>query len=89
MRWVYVARVSIASAIFLAAVLASLDQPLEDSSKLLIASLTFAATFVVTAVSLIYSRFNRGERHPTDRAQLRAVGGSPPHSTSSPRPAQP
>jgi len=65
MRWVYVARISIASAIFLAAVLASLDQPLEDSSKLLLASLTFAATFVVTAVSVVYSRFNRGQRHPT------------------------
>jgi two-component system sensor histidine kinase PilS (NtrC family) len=65
MRWVYVARISIASAIFLAAVLASLDQPLEDTSKLLLASLTFAATFVVTAVSLVYSRFNRAPRHPT------------------------
>ena len=43
MRWVYVARVSIASAIFLAAILASLDQPLEDSTKLLLASLTVAA----------------------------------------------
>ncbi len=65
MRWVYVARVSIASAIFLAAVLASFDQPIEDSTKLLLASMTFAATFVVTAASLIYSRFNRGQRHPT------------------------
>ena len=65
MRWVYVARVSIASAIFLAAVLASLDQPLEDSAKLLLASLTFAATLAVTGVSLLYSRINRGERRPT------------------------
>jgi two-component system sensor histidine kinase PilS (NtrC family) len=65
MRWVYVARVSIASAIFLAAVLASLDQPLEDSAKLLLASLTFAATVGVTAISLLYSRFNRNERRPT------------------------
>ena len=65
MRWVYVARISIASAIFLAAILASLDQPLEDSSKFLLASLTFAATVGMTAVSLLYSRFNRGERRPT------------------------
>ncbi len=65
MRWVYVARVSIASAIFLAAILASLDQPVEDSGKLLLASATFAATFLVTAVSLVYSRFSPGPRRPT------------------------
>lgn len=65
MRWVYVARVSIASAIFLAAILASLDQPLEDSAKFLLASVTFAATLLMTAASLIYGRFTSGPRRPT------------------------
>ncbi|MEP6729332.1 MAG: ATP-binding protein [bacterium] len=68
MRWVYVARVSIASAIFLAALLASFDQPLEaleDSRKLLFTSLIFVATILATAASLVYSRFSAGPRRPT------------------------
>ena len=65
MRWVYVARISIASAIFLAAIFVSLGEPLEDSGRLLLTSMTFVTTFVVTAVSVFYGRFNRSPRHPT------------------------
>jgi len=53
-RWVYVGRLSIATAIFLAAVLVWQDA-LTDTGKLLIASLAFAATLGVTAVSVVYS----------------------------------
>ena len=56
MRWVYVGRLSIATAIFLAAVLVWQDA-LTDTGKLLVASLAFAATLVVTAVSVVYSEF--------------------------------
>ncbi|MEO7713126.1 MAG: hypothetical protein ABIV10_09420, partial [Gemmatimonadaceae bacterium] len=55
-RWVYVGRLSIATAIFLAAVLVWQDA-LTDTGKLLVASLAFAATLVVTAVSVVYSEF--------------------------------
>jgi two-component system sensor histidine kinase PilS (NtrC family) len=55
-RWVYLGRVSIATAIFLAAVLVWQDA-LTDTGKLLVASLAFAATLVVTAVSVVYSEF--------------------------------
>ena len=65
MRWVYVARISIASAIFLAAIFVSFGEPLEDSGRLLLTSMTFVTTFVVTAVSMFYDRFNRSPRHPT------------------------
>ena len=56
LRWVYVGRLSIATAIFLAAVLVWQDA-LTDTGKLLVASLAFAATLVVTAVSVVYSEF--------------------------------
>jgi two-component system sensor histidine kinase PilS (NtrC family) len=55
-RWVYVGRLSIATAIFLAAVLVWQDA-LTDTGKLLVASLAFAATLGVTAVSVVYSEF--------------------------------
>ncbi|MEO7458105.1 MAG: hypothetical protein ABIY52_17740, partial [Gemmatimonadaceae bacterium] len=62
----YVARISIASAIFIAAVIVSLSRPLDDTaSQLLGASLTLAATLVVTAASLLYGRFNKRPRNPT------------------------
>ena len=65
MRWVYVARISIASAIFIAAVIVSLSRPLDDTaSQLLGASLTLAATLVVTAASVIYGRVNKSPRKP-------------------------
>ena len=60
MRWVYVARISIATSIFLAAVLVSLQDNLDESSKLLTASVTFVVSFVVTALSVLYQRMRRG-----------------------------
>ena len=63
-RWVYVGRLSIAAAIFLAGVLVWQD-PLTDTGKLLIASLTFAATLGFTACSVIYSEFYRRPLRPT------------------------
>jgi two-component system sensor histidine kinase PilS (NtrC family) len=60
MRWVYVARISIATSIFLAAVLVSLQDNLDESSKLLTATVTFVVTFVVTAISVLYQRMRRG-----------------------------
>jgi two-component system sensor histidine kinase PilS (NtrC family) len=62
-RWVYVGRLSIASAIFLAAVLVWQDA-LTDTGKLLIASLAFAATLGFTACSVIYSEFYRRPLRP-------------------------
>ncbi len=65
MRWVYVARLSIASAIFIAAVIVSLSRPLDDTASQLIgAALTLAATLVVTAGSVIYGRVNKSPRAP-------------------------
>ena len=61
MRWVYVARISIATAIFLAAVLVSLQDNLDESSKLLTATVTFIVTFVVTAASVLHGRMRRSE----------------------------
>jgi two-component system, NtrC family, sensor histidine kinase PilS len=63
-RWVYVGRLSIATAIFLAAVLVWQDV-LTDTGKLLVASLAFAATLVVTAVSVVYSEFYQRSLTPT------------------------
>jgi two-component system sensor histidine kinase PilS (NtrC family) len=62
-RWVYVGRLSIASAIFLAAVLVWQDA-LTDTGKLLVASLTFFATLVVTAGSIVYSEFYQRPLRP-------------------------
>jgi two-component system sensor histidine kinase PilS (NtrC family) len=64
MRWVYVGRLSIASGIFLAAVLVWQDA-LTDTGKLLVASLTFAVTLGVTATSVVYSEFYRKPIRPT------------------------
>jgi len=63
-RWVYVGRLSIASAIFLAAVLVW-QSALTDTSKLLVASLAFAATLGFTACSVIYSEFYQRPLRPT------------------------
>ncbi len=56
MRWVYLGRVSIAAAIFIAAVLVWQDAN-TDTGKLLIASLSFALTLGATACSVVYSEF--------------------------------
>ena len=64
MRWIYVGRLSIATAIFLAAVLVWQDA-LTDTGKLLIASLTFAGALGVTAVSVVYSEFYNRPLAPT------------------------
>ncbi len=61
MRWVYAARLSIATAIFLAAVLVSLQDNLDETSKLTTATVAFVLTFVVTAASVLYRRMHRGE----------------------------
>lgn len=64
MRWVYVARISVASAIFIAAVIASLKGPLQDTGQLLVASVTFLVTFVVTAASAFYGRLRKRPLRP-------------------------
>ncbi len=63
-RWVYLGRLSIATAIFLAAVLVWQDA-LTDTGKLLLASLTFAGTLMMTGVSVIYSEFYNRPLGPT------------------------
>jgi two-component system sensor histidine kinase PilS (NtrC family) len=63
-RWVYVGRLSIASAIFIAAVLVW-QEATTDTGKLLLASLAFAVTLGVTAGSVIYSEFYRRPLRPT------------------------
>src|SRR3954471_14661997 len=63
-RWVYVGRLSIASAIFLAAVLVSQDA-LTDKGKLLVAAMTFTVTLGVTALSIVYSEFYRRPLGPS------------------------
>ena len=57
-RWVYLGRLSIASAIFLAGALVSQDA-LTDQGKLLVAAVTFTATLAVTAASIVWSEFYR------------------------------
>lgn len=63
-RWVYVGRLSVASAIFIAAVLVWQDA-LTDTGKLLVASLTFVIALVATAGSILYSEFYRRPLRPT------------------------
>jgi two-component system sensor histidine kinase PilS (NtrC family) len=63
-RWVYLGRVSISAAIFLAAVLVWQDAN-TDTGKLLIASLSFAFTLGVTACSVAYSEFWHRPLRPT------------------------
>jgi two-component system sensor histidine kinase PilS (NtrC family) len=65
-RWTYVARLSIASSIFLAAVLASFNQQgPPDSNGLYLASLVLLVTFAVTGASIFYSRVAKGSRPPS------------------------
>ena len=64
MRWVYVARISIASAIFIAALIASLKGTLQDTGQLLVASVTLLVTFAVTAASAFYGRLKKLPRRP-------------------------
>ena len=64
MRWVYVARVSIASAIFIAAVIASLKGPLQDTGQLLLASVAFVLALAVTAASAFFGRLRKGQLRP-------------------------
>ena len=63
-RWVYVGRVSVAAAIFIAAVLVWQDEN-TDTGKLLLASLSFAITLAVTACSVVYSEFWHRPLRPT------------------------
>ncbi|MEO6526298.1 MAG: ATP-binding protein [Gemmatimonadaceae bacterium] len=53
-RWVYVGRLSVATAIFLAAVLVWKD-PDTEKRKLLVATVVFAGTVGITALSILYS----------------------------------
>ena len=55
-RWVYVGRLSIAGAIFLAAVLVW-QSPDTDGRKLLVATLAFVASLIVTGASVLFSGF--------------------------------
>jgi two-component system sensor histidine kinase PilS (NtrC family) len=57
-RWVYVGRLSLATAIFLAAVLAA-QVPDTDGGKIVIATLAFVATLAATGLSVVYSGFYR------------------------------
>jgi two-component system, NtrC family, sensor histidine kinase PilS len=57
-RWVYVGRLSLATAIFLAAVLAAPD-PDTDSRKIVIATVAFVVTLAATGLSVLYSGFYR------------------------------
>jgi two-component system sensor histidine kinase PilS (NtrC family) len=57
-RWVYVGRLSLATAIFLAALFAWRD-PDTEKQKVLVATLVFAGTMLVTALSVLYSEFYR------------------------------
>ncbi|HEV7990412.1 MAG TPA: ATP-binding protein [Gemmatimonadaceae bacterium] len=57
-RWVYVGRLSLATAIFLAALLVWQD-PDTEKGKLLVASLVFSGTLMVTAFSALFSEFWR------------------------------
>ena len=63
-RWVYLGRLTIASAIFLAALLVSQDE-ITDTGKLITAALVFAITVAVTATSIVYSEFYRRPLKPT------------------------
>ena len=57
-------RLSIASSIFLAAVLVSQDA-LTDKGKLLVAAIMFTATLAVTSASIVYSEVYRRALTPT------------------------
>ncbi|MEP6618202.1 MAG: ATP-binding protein [bacterium] len=61
-RWVYVARVSIAAAIFLAAVFAWQADRTADAGGMQVALVIFVVTLVVTAVSAFFGRFGSQPR---------------------------
>nr|MDQ2667998.1 PAS domain-containing protein [Gemmatimonadota bacterium] len=61
-RWVYVARLSIAASIFIAAGVASLKGPLQDTTQLVVASVTLLVSALVTAASAFYGRVSKGPR---------------------------
>jgi hypothetical protein len=63
-RWVYVGRLSIAGAIFLAAVLVW-ENPDTDGRKILVATLAFVASLIVTGASVLYSGFYNRKLHTT------------------------
>jgi len=58
LRWIYIGRLSVAAAIFLAAVRVWLRDD-TDVQKLLIATLAFALTVTVTVVSVVFSEIYR------------------------------
>jgi two-component system sensor histidine kinase PilS (NtrC family) len=64
LRWIYIGRLSIAVAIFLAAVLVWTRDD-TDTRKLLIASLAFALTTAVTVASVGYSEIYKRPLRPT------------------------
>jgi two-component system sensor histidine kinase PilS (NtrC family) len=63
LRWIYIGRLSVAVAIFLAAVLIWLQHD-TDARKLLIATLAFAVTVPVTVVSFGYSEIYKRPLRP-------------------------
>ena len=64
-RWVYVARLSIASAIFLAAMYAWQADRIAGTGEVLVASIILVVTILVTAVSAFFGRFGRQPRRQT------------------------
>ena len=64
-RWVYVARLCVASAIFVAAVIVALGEQPADSGSLLVAAVAFVAAILFTAASAIYTKLGRTPRRPT------------------------
>jgi two-component system, NtrC family, sensor histidine kinase PilS len=64
LRWVYVGRLAVATAVFLAAVL---NWWRADLTALLVASVSATAALVVTAASFWYSHLRPGETGPTFR----------------------
>ncbi|MDB4912928.1 MAG: hypothetical protein JWM95_572 [Gemmatimonadetes bacterium] len=59
MRWVYVARLSIASAILLALFIVYQADALVETRKLFVAAVTFGIAVVATAASMVYGRVRR------------------------------
>jgi two-component system sensor histidine kinase PilS (NtrC family) len=57
-RWVYVGRISLASAIFLAAIL-SWPDPDTERQRIVVATLAFVAALGATGLSVLYSGFHR------------------------------
>jgi two-component system sensor histidine kinase PilS (NtrC family) len=64
LRWVYIGRLSVAIAIFVAAVLVWTRAD-TDTHKLLAASLAFAVTTAITVLSAVYSEIYRKPLRPT------------------------